>query len=254
MNIRVISLFRHWHRRLGAIAAIFFLFLALSGIALNHTGALRLDQRQIGTPWLIAWYGIRQNPPTQGYPLPGNRFLATDGENWSLDGRLLHGDDENVIGALALDEIYYIATPDRLYLYRDDGQLVDKLSGKSLPPMPIERIGMADHTVVLQTQSGLFSSADALRWRPIKSGHVVWSQPEPLTGQAQTAAKRALAPHLPLQRVLLDLHSGRIFGRYGPLMVDLLGLILATLGGTGLYLWFRTHGQRRHSMGKVKYD
>ncbi len=252
MNIHVISSLRHWHRRLGALAAVFFLLLAVSGIALNHTDALRLGQRQIGTPWLIAWYGIRQNPPKQGYRLPGNRFLATDEENWALDGKLLHGEHGQAIGALALDEIVYIATPSRLYLYRDDGQLVDKLSGQGLPSAQIERIGTTDGAIVLQTQHGLFSSTDALRWQPIKSGHIAWSLPEPLPDQARNTAMRVLAPRLPLQRVLLDLHSGRIFGRYGPLAVDLLGLTLAFLGATGFYLWFRTHRQRRHSAREVK--
>jgi len=39
--------------------------------------------------------------------------------------------------------------------------------------------------------------------------------------------------------VLLDLHSGRIFGPVGVLVYDLLALTLGFLAISGLVLWFR---------------
>jgi uncharacterized iron-regulated membrane protein len=53
------------------------------------------------------------------------------------------------------------------------------------------------------------------------------------------------APSLPLERVLLDVHSGRIFGRYGPLAMDLAALALAVLALSGIWIYLRTL-RRRH--------
>lgn len=246
-------IFRQWHGRIGAIAAAFFLVVAVTGIALNHSDALHLDKRQIAAPWLIAWYGIQQKPLLQGYRL-NNNYLAADEENWALGGLLLHGEGEKTVGAVAIGDLIYIATPSMLYLYRSDGQLVDKLAGHALPAQPIERIGTANRAVVLQAQGGQFASADALSWQRLQSGQVAWSALEALPAAARDKAALVLAPRLPLQRILLDLHSGRIFGSYGPLMVDLLGLILGALCVTGFYMWFHKHRQRRYAVGWVKHE
>ncbi len=246
-------IFRQWHGRIGAIAAAFFLVLAVTGIVLNHSDALHLDKRQIAAPWLISWYGIQQKPVLQGYRLNKN-YLAADAGNWALGGLLLHGEGEETVGAVAIGDIIYIAAPSMVYLYRSDGQLVDKLEGQGLPAAAIERIGTANGAVVLQTQGGQFMSADALSWQRLKSAQVVWSALEALPAADMDKAALALAPRLPLQRILLDLHSGRIFGSYGPLMVDLLGLILAVLCVTGFYMWLHKQRQRHYAVGWVKHE
>ncbi len=50
-----------------------------------------------------------------------------------------------------------------------------------------------------------------------------------------------------MERVLLDLHSGRIFGPVGVLVYDLLALALGFLSISGLLLWFRgrRNGKRK---------
>ncbi len=58
---------------------------------------------------------------------------------------------------------------------------------------------------------------------------------------------------LSLERLLLDLHSGRIFGSIGVLVYDLLALALGFLSISGLVLWFRS---RRNGKVQIKkmYD
>ena len=45
---------------------------------------------------------------------------------------------------------------------------------------------------------------------------------------------------LSLQRLLLDMHSGRFFGSKGVWVYDLLALLVFLLAGSGLVLWIRT--------------
>jgi hypothetical protein len=47
---------------------------------------------------------------------------------------------------------------------------------------------------------------------------------------------------LSLERLLLDLHSGRVFPRTSPWLLDMVGIGLVALSLFGLLLWWR----RRH--------
>jgi len=44
---------------------------------------------------------------------------------------------------------------------------------------------------------------------------------------------------LPVERVLLDLHSGRFFGKIGPWLFDIAAALLILLSLTGSWIWLR---------------
>ena len=54
---RLVGLLWRWHRRLGLLAALFVLVVAVTGIVLNHTSGLALDRRFVDWSWLNAVYG-----------------------------------------------------------------------------------------------------------------------------------------------------------------------------------------------------
>ena len=64
-----------------------------------------------------------------------------------------------------------------------------------------------------------------------------WSAPAELSISEQRACEEALAPGISVEQLLLDLHSGRFAGRYGPVFVDLLALLLAAVSLTGAWLF-----------------
>ena len=49
-----------WHRWLGLASALFLLSLSITGLALNHTEFLKLDQVQVKNSFLLKRYGIRR--------------------------------------------------------------------------------------------------------------------------------------------------------------------------------------------------
>jgi uncharacterized iron-regulated membrane protein len=44
---------------------------------------------------------------------------------------------------------------------------------------------------------------------------------------------------LPTERLLLDLHSGRIFGAAGPWIFDIAALLLILLSLSGTWIWIK---------------
>jgi hypothetical protein len=49
---------RSLHRSLGALIAIFVIILAATGILLNHSSQLKLDEEYLTWPWLLEHYGV----------------------------------------------------------------------------------------------------------------------------------------------------------------------------------------------------
>lgn len=57
-----------------------------------------------------------------------------------------------------------------------------------------------------------------------------WSREAALTKKQRKQLVPLLCSGVSLERVLLDLHSGRFFGSWGPYFVDALGLGLGAVG------------------------
>lgn len=229
---------RKWHGHAGVAATVFLILLVVTGIILNHEEALKLDKREISTDWLMRWYGIHAANPEMGYTM-GDRYFSWEGEKWALGDKPLAGTAEHPVGAVAVNGMHFVATSSALYLFQADGQLVDKLEKQALPAYPVLALGLADDRVVLQTPSGMMASTDGLTWKKI-SAPATWSVLQPLPDNTKRQMTVLLAPGLSLERILLDVHSGRIFGRYGPWVVDAAAIALLLLGISGVWIYVRS--------------
>jgi len=235
-RLLLLRLLRRWHARIGFAAMLFFLILAVTGLALNHGADLGLDGRFVHAEWLARWYGMKSEPPRQVFR-SGHHVLTGANGRWLLDGRISGEKLPQPIGLVELADIFVVASDAALYVYRENGELVEKLGPGALPGSPVQAIGSSARRIALRTASGVFASADALTWHPASERSVRWSVPAELSISEQRAYGEALTPGISVERLLLDLHSGRFAGRYGPLVVDLLALLLAILSLTGAWLF-----------------
>jgi len=161
---------------------------------------------------------------------------------WVMDGQRLLTSNKAPVGALTWGDVRVIASADSLYLYLPDGQLVDKLSGTDLPNRLIKRLGIigsgSTPKLVLSTAQGNFVSDDGLTWQALIDDQPVWASEQALPSKVSASLNKSFGPSLPLERIILDLHSGRIFGHYGPMLMDIvaIGLIILSLSGVWIYL------------------
>ena len=247
---RSTSATRRLHRSVGAGAALFVVFMVLSGLAINHSNGLGLDQRHVSQPFLLSWYGL-------GVPETIQSYRA--GDDWvSFAGSQLYLNDKPVstvsggVGAVFNGDMLIAAGSDELLLLNPDGELIERLPWGPPGSEPIESIGiLASEIVVVKSASQLWlADAQLLNWQ--QADHSVADPQWSFSGLVPDALQQSITKHyrgdgLSLERLLLDFHSGRIFGSLGVLVYDLLALAVGFLAISGLVLWLRgrQNGKRK---------
>ena len=245
-HARLGVILHRWHRRCGVAAALVLVWLAISGMIINGSSVLGFDQTRISWPWLMRWYGLHPALPEQGF-VAATHVLVPGADNATLDGRALQPVLRDARGMVAANGLLYVSTADSLVLLKEDGTRVDELRQPPLPVAQPARIGSSasGNVVVAGDDHGpLYESSDGETWT-LASAAPRWSQLQALTPAQQALAAQADRPSLPLQRVLQDAHSGRLFGRFGPTVINLTGAAACVLALSGLWMAWRAARRRR---------
>ncbi len=242
---------RQWHRRAGVVAALLLIVVAATGLLLNHSVALGLQEIHVGGPF-AALYARDPARPPRGVEIGGGWIVWIDGHLYR-DGVAFQQGAEEFVGAVETADGYAVAAPDSLLLFDPKGRLIERIGSESLPALPIEAIGTDDAgRTVLKAQGRAWApDAAMIGWEvlPATDG-VAWSRPD--TRLPAHDLSRALDSWgnqpVALSRILIDIHTGRILGRLGRWAGDLVALLLLLLAGSGLILWSRTrrNGGRRN--------
>jgi hypothetical protein len=176
---------------------------------------------------------------------PKNRSISYKvGKKWItyLDGSLyLNGNklDTPPIrfkGAIFFQKSIVIASDISLMIFTLDGILVETIFDFGISNS-IEDIGHTEENLVIikTTNDITLSSSDFLKWSNYKLS-VNWNQPTPLPREIKEKLLDSFrGKGLPWSRLLLDLHSGRIFGAWGPYIIDISAVALLILILTGIY-------------------
>jgi len=235
------------HRWLGVGSIVFILLLSVTGIALNHSDDMNLDGRYLRSPWLLEWYGIE-------VPAPDSSFVAAGHRITLIGERLYYGDSElmnglsRLVGAVSTPSFIAIATSSDLLLVTPGGALVERVDTQTFLPAGVPSIGIAGATLVLRSGDELYrTDEDLLEFSPCRAldvGEIQWSAPS-IISPADLAVLQQLyrGRGLSLERLLLDLHSGKILARVGPVLMDAVGVTLIVLSLLGLSMWFRRNGK-----------
>lgn len=235
---------RHWarrtHRVLGLASLLFIAVISASGLLLNHADGLKLSQTAAGT-WLARLYGIAP-PPIDSSFAAGKLFLATADDTLYSNGVELANGVDRLIGAVPVGAIVVAASDDELFITTADGALVERFATD--PSITMQRIGVSGQRVFADLSSTLleinvetmnFAAPADLPTLPID-----WSQQEtPTKSQLQRVGATAVGRAINWERVLLDLHSGRILPGLGRYLADLTALALLYMCFSGFLIWRR---------------
>ncbi len=236
-----------WHRYIGLAAALFVIFISASGIALNHTDELKLKRTYLSSPALLDIYHVRAPTKTSHFRTAHHRINQADDLLFINNFNSL-SIDNNVIGAVELNEFLFIGLDDRLLLINKNGSLVETISRLDGLPENISHIGVnQQQLLVLRNDTGDYLLDDDFSINKVAPESTVsWSNAVPVSAQEKLKLNHQYRSSIiNLETLILDAHSGRFFGAYGQLVFDLIGIILLFLASTGVIIWFKQRPRKR---------
>lgn len=231
---------RNLHRSIGAVVAIFVLMLAVTGVLLNHTSDLELDKRYLTWDWVLAHYGIASVEPDVTYFLD-QRAVSQFGSQIFIEATPVTQSHHPILGGIVIDDLMVLATQDALLLFSHEGEFIERMGDSVGTPAMIQNIGLFHGEPVVQTRDGMWRSDFMLdQWEQLSLDGVAWSEPQVMSNELQQElASYFHGNGITVERVLLDLHNGRILGRYGVWVIDLVGIFLVLIALSGFWLWLR---------------
>lgn len=221
------------HKHAGILLALFIVFMSVSGVLLNHSTDLGLDQSYV--PGNIASHYYTNNPSAMGLIIDGT-------EVYSFAGKVFFGSNEvtschsGLSGAVLVEEEIILLCENELLLFTPDGQLVERLGEAHGVPSSVAKIAVANGQLYLLGKEQL-GKEQVFSFDPVNLGlHQAtysgkWSRLESMSVDG------LLANTVSWQQFILDLHSGRFFGSYGVWLGDLISLLLIGMVVTGLVMW-----------------
>ncbi len=234
------------------LAALFTLWLAVSGILLQHAPEFGLHERFVTHPAVLAWYGVRVDDTVQGFATGEHDVVQLD-ERIFIGRHRLALEGATLRGAIADGEEVVIALADGVLRVDGDGRVLDRAGDVDGVPTPIERIGRASGgEIVIASASGLSTlSPDFLEVGPLldvtpspgasSAGNSMgWSARTQLPAPDDETTAAYLDGVISWERLLADLHSGRLAGGMGPWLIDASAVALILLSLSGLWLFVRT--------------
>jgi hypothetical protein len=235
-----------WHRYIGLAAALFVVVLALTGLVLNHTEQLALDERHVQNGPLLDWYGVHAPASITSYPA-GAHILSTVGSQVYWNTQRVPQVDGPLLGALKYADLVVAAAEGKLLLFTPGGEFIERLGGSAGVPAGMQAIGVTPAgELAIRAAHGYYrTDSDFLEWRETDTlDNVTWAMAIDTPDALHAALVEAYrGSGLSLERVLLDLHSGRILGKGGVYLMDAAAILFLLLAVSGVWLW----GKRRTS-------
>ena len=226
---------------IGIVSSVIVAVTIVTGIVLNHTDRLQLGRQHLNSASINAWYGRVAPAIDDGFAV-ANRWVLQAGSRVFLDAHEVFRHTAQLTGALAQAGALYVLFEDQLVELDNSLNVVDVYTALDGLAPPLTRIATSPSAVVVETARGaMYLDRESGRWRAVDAAQAPqWIAPA--IPPADLIAKVSVGfagDGVTVERVLTDLHSGRLFGSAGVLIVDLAALAMLLLAVSGVYLWFK---------------
>jgi hypothetical protein len=241
---------RAWHRRIAFAASLWLLMVAVTGLLIRHSHTLGLNQSNMTWEWALEFYGLPLEEWGPAYVVD-DKIVVQRGQRvaWGEDYIIEHLPQEALRGALSFNgqegAFCCLVFESELWLLDSQGHVLDKCKGADGLPSPILAASQNGLSLLLKTSQGVW-----------QTNVPKWDTWEPFVGKVNFMQAQALRPQnqlpsegLPWERVILDIHSGQIFGMGGGIASDMSALALIYLIASGFSIHFQ---QRQRSNARSK--
>ncbi len=242
---------REWHKRAGLFAFVFMGWLGFSGVVINESSSFGYDTVPIYWSPVMWLYGLKAEPPESGFTASGHTLAVTP-EGTVLDARPVVPAVKAPIGLVAGGTheapLLFLANAEHVAVVTLDGKRYDELRSPILPVSQIRRIGKVKgvaESIAVQELDAFQSVDGGTNWKPVDPATVDWSVAGELPASEREKLMPFSRPSVTLEHVLVDAHSGAIFGRAGVYVINTVGIAAVFLAISGVWMWWRTSRKRR---------
>ena len=230
-----------WHRKIGITAAFFVMLLVFTGLLLNHTDKLNLQNMFVKSNMLLDWYHIQPKGEVSGF-MVNQHWVTQINSRLYFDRREIADHIDNLIGVVVLSDEFVVALDGSLLILTLSGELVEGLSGAEGVPAGIKSIGLSEEgeLVIRAAHGDYLADLDTTEWQEEEGLAVNWSEPQEIPKDLYDQLLILYrGKGLPMERVILDIHSGRILGYAGVLLVDFMAILFLLLAMSGVWMWVK---------------
>ena len=151
--------FIRWHRRLGVFSACFVLLLSFTGILLNHTDDLKLNEKAVTEPWLLSLYGVRSPNMVSLNTVRADQvvWITAVETRIYLDQDFLYQCGSRFISGFSFGDYLIVACENALVIFDDKNQILDVLNPGFGLPMIIQSAGLCPSGVCIAGQDRVYS-------------------------------------------------------------------------------------------------
>jgi len=234
---------RLWHRRLGLLSALVLCWLALTGLLLNHSDDLSLAYKKINHPLFNALYGLSKSR------VDIYAFHHADDFYYCARGRLFKNTTSIsscgglLQGALVFQGKIILLGDAELFILNQQSELLDQISLTIFAQKPLGILLIEDEVLLLDQLGVNKIDMVSLRLSEFALVESPGIELEKTREQLQVLPEDFLLEHefygIDVERILLDAHSGRLFGRWGVWIIDFFALSFFVLALSGLVIYFK---------------
>ena len=226
---------------MGVVSALFVIVLSFSGLLLHYSPSLSLDNRFLSSTALLRWYAIEVPEISSSYSSNSQR-ASLIGDALYFNELRVPGSFNTLVGMIDTEFGYAIATENQLVLITEQGELIGILGSLVGVPSGITRIGsdLTGELILDRSSQLIVADLDALTWSasPHVDTSVQWNENSQPDARLIASIRNDYASSLlSWERLILDIHSGRLLGNLGVILVDLMAILFILVATTGIWVW-----------------
>jgi hypothetical protein len=222
------------------------LWMAVTGAALNHSDDIGLPNIPLTFNWLRELYKMPE-PSLKSFRADGQWLTQADDRQLFLNAKSIGECRGELVGAEAQAEFLIGICAEELLLLDRNGVILDRINQTHGLPAPLSAASMSAGDLFLASGgASLRADLKQLQFTPVPS-NVAWHAAEKVPAAVRNDIAAAVIGHdLNAERILIDLHTGRLLGFASKWLLDMTALMIIVLSVTGCWLWWRHVRHAQH--------
>jgi len=227
------------HRYIGFIISPIIILMSITGILLNHTNELELDKKAMPQSVARLFYGV-ENYQAAYFNRAGVRVYRDQAGRIVSNDKSLGVCDTALLSVEQLGNQLVVVCANKLLFLNLAGELLEQAGASLGVALPFTGTQVHGDLLMLAHDQDVWAlNPETLHIEQIESAVLIkLFDAGVLNRQTLLANNRAAQPvDLSVERLMLDLHAGRLLGPMGVWLLDIAAIALLLMVISGICTW-----------------